>query len=219
MGGMNNSSSLRVAHMSPDAPNVDVYVNNETFLENVSFGTISNYSSVPPGEYAVRITAAGNESAVVFDDNVTLEAGAYTLAATGEISEGADTDFEPLILADESASSDNASVRVVHVSPDAGSVNVTVNATGAAIADNVTFGNATDYVEVPPGSYTLDIRATTEDNTGPIVASYDVSVEGGTAYSAFAAGYVTPATNRLRCRSTSSSQPTGRPTPRCRTGT
>ena len=102
MGGMNNSSSLRVAHMSPDAPNVDVYVNNETFLENVSFGTISNYSSVPPGEYAVRITAAGNESAVVFDDNVTLEAGAYTLAATGEISEGADTDFEPLILADES---------------------------------------------------------------------------------------------------------------------
>ncbi|PSP41792.1 hypothetical protein BRC68_13990 [Halobacteriales archaeon QH_6_64_20] len=169
MGGMNNSSSLRVAHMSPDAPNVDVYVNNETFLENVSFGTISNYSSVPPGEYAVRITAAGNESAVVFDDNVTLEAGAYTLAAT--------------------------------------------------IADNVTFGNATDYVEVPPGSYTLDIRATTEDNTGPIMASYDVSVEGGTAYSAFAAGYVTPATNRLRCRSTSSSQPTGRPTPRCRTGT
>ena len=110
-------------------------------------------------------------------------------------------------------------MRVVHVSPDAGSVDVTVNATGAAIADNVTFGNATDYVEVPPGSYTLDIRATTEDNTGPIVASYDVSVEGGTAYSAFAAGYVTPATNRLRCRSTSSSQPTGRPTPRCRTGT
>ncbi|MGQ5514732.1 DUF4397 domain-containing protein [Halococcus saccharolyticus] len=191
-GGMDGNASLRVAHMSPDAPNVDVYVNNETFLEDVPFGTISNYTSVPPGEYAVAITAAGNRSAEVFSGNVTVEEAAYTVTATGEISEDAETSFAPLILEDEAASGENASVRVVHVSPDAGPVDVTVNSTGAAIADNATFGNATDYVEVPAGDYTLDIRGATADNDGPIVASVDVSVEGGTAYSAFAAGYVAP---------------------------
>lgn len=87
---------------------------------------------------------------------------------------------------------ENASVRAVHVSPDAGPVDVTVNSTGTVIADNATFGNATEYVEVPAGDYTLDIRGATADNDDPIVASVDVSVEGGTAYSAFAAGYVAP---------------------------
>ena len=189
---MDGNASLRVAHMSPDAPNVDVYVNNETFLEDVPFGAISNYSSVPPGEYAVAITAAGNRSAEVFSGNVTLDEAAYTVTATGEISEDAATSFAPLILEDETSPGENASVRIVHVSPGAGPVDVTVNATGAAIADNVTFGNATDYVEVPAGDYTLDIRGATADNDGPIVASVDASVEGGVAYSAFAAGYVAP---------------------------
>ena len=187
-----DNASLRVAHMSPDAPNVDVYVNNETFLEDVPFGAVSNYSSVPPGEYAVTITAAGNRSAEVFSGNVTLDATAYTVTAAGEISEDADTSFAPVVLEDEAGSGENASVRVVHVAPDAGPVDVTVNSTGAAIADNVSFGNATDYVEVPAGDYTLDIRGATADNTGPIVASVDASVESGTAYSAFAAGYVSP---------------------------
>ena len=189
---MDDNASLRVAHMSPDAPNVDVYVNNETFLEDVPFGAVSNYSSVPPGEYAVTITAAGNRSAEVFSGNVTVEEAAYTVTAAGEISEDAATSFTPLILEDETEPSENASVRIVHVSPGAGPVDVTVNATGAAIADNVSFGNATEYVEVPAGDYTLDIRGATADNDGPIVASVDVSVEGGVAYSAFAAGYVAP---------------------------
>jgi hypothetical protein len=45
---------------------------------------------------------------------------------------------------------------------------------------------------VPGGDYTLEVRPETENNHGEVVAEFDVSVEGGTAYSTFATGYVEP---------------------------
>jgi hypothetical protein len=40
---------VRVAHMSPHAPNVDVYVDGSVALEDVPFGAVSDYLDVPPG--------------------------------------------------------------------------------------------------------------------------------------------------------------------------
>ena len=54
------------------------------------------------------------------------------------------------------------------------------------------FRSATDYVEVPAGEYTLDVRPATANNDGPIVESFDVELENGTAYTGFAAGYLDP---------------------------
>ncbi|MFC6725106.1 DUF4397 domain-containing protein, partial [Halobium palmae] len=45
---------------------------------------------------------------------------------------------------------------------------------------------------VPAGDYTLDVRGDTDGNDGDVAASFDVTVEGGSAYSAFAVGYLTP---------------------------
>src|SRR5215212_9125780 len=44
-------AQVRVAHLSPDAPNVDVSVNGEPVaaLQNVPFGTISPYLPLPAG--------------------------------------------------------------------------------------------------------------------------------------------------------------------------
>lgn len=45
---------------------------------------------------------------------------------------------------------------------------------------------------VPSGVYTLNVRQAAEDNNGTIVESFNVSLVNGTAYTAFAAGYVAP---------------------------
>jgi len=60
------------------------------------------------------------------------------------------------------------------------------------LAENVSFQNASDYVNVPEGNYTVEIRVAAPDNDGDTVATVNLSVEGGTAYSVVAAGYVTP---------------------------
>ena len=60
------------------------------------------------------------------------------------------------------------------------------------LAENVSFQNASEYVNVPEGNYTVEIRVAAPDNDGDTVATVNLSVEGGTAYSVVAAGYVTP---------------------------
>jgi len=187
-------ASVRVAHMSPDAPNVDVLVDGDAVLEDVAFGAVSDYLSLAAGTYTVRITPAGDAETTVFEGEVTVEAGgAYTVAAIGELSEGADQAFEPLILEDdtEAPSSDTARVRAVHVSPDAPAVDITVGGGETVLFDGVAYGES-GSTEVPAGDYTLEIRGDTESNDGDVVADFDVTVEGGQGYTAFAAGYLSP---------------------------
>ncbi|WP_433624638.1 DUF4397 domain-containing protein [Halomicrococcus sp. NG-SE-24] len=185
---------VRVAHMSPDAPPVDVLVDGETAVENLSFGNVTEYTAVPAGERNVTIQAAGDPSTVVFSGNVTFEADTnYTVAATGEISENATTEFAPVVLEDNFiVPEQNASVRLFHASPDAPPVDVTVEETNTTLFDNVSFQNATDYVEVPAGDYTLEVRPATANDSGEVVATFDVTLNESTVYTAFAAGYLNP---------------------------
>jgi hypothetical protein len=184
-------AQVRVAHLSPDAPAVDVLVDGSAVLEGVEFGTISDYLQVPAGERTVTIQTTENET-VVFDGNVTVEAGtAYTAAAVGEVTEET---FRPEVYVDdfEVPSEENASVRLIHSSPDAPAVDVTVEGSGAVLYDNLTFSNASEYVTVPDGTYTLEVRPATADDDGEVVDRFQVTVEGGTVYSAVAAGYLSP---------------------------
>ena len=193
--GANNAqdddAQVRVAHLSPDAPAVDVLVDGQAALEGVEFGAVSDYLALSAGEHAVTIQTSENET-VVFEGNVSVEAGEmYTIAATGEVSEET---FEPVVYEDdfEMPSDENATVRLIHASPDAPAVDVTVAGTDTVLYDNVSFGNASDYLEVPAGDYELEIRGATEANDGDVVTTVNVSVEGGTAYTAIAAGYLSP---------------------------
>jgi hypothetical protein len=189
-------SYVRVLHASPDAPAVDVYVENETFLTNFSFGNVSDYVVLSPGNYSLTITAAGDREAVVFDGTVSLEPGARTIAAAGELRPNTATEFELVSWADDATqpAEDEAAVSVVHLSPDAPAVDVTT-ADGAVLAENVSYPTATNYTTVPAGNYTAQVRAAAPENDGPVVAEVDVSLEGETAYSALALGYLEPAEN------------------------
>jgi hypothetical protein len=187
------TAMVRVAHMAPNAPNVDVAVDGATVLEDVAFGAVSGYLEVPTGERQVAIGVTGG-GATVFEGAVPVEADtAYTVAAAGEVGDEADQPFEPLVLADDNSApdGDTARLRVVHASPDAPAVDVTVASSGDALFDGVAFGES-GYVEVPAGDYTVEIRGDTESNDGDVVASYDLGLAGGQVYTAFAAGYLTP---------------------------
>ncbi|WP_423744664.1 DUF4397 domain-containing protein (plasmid) [Haladaptatus sp. SPP-AMP-3] len=191
-GNQSGDAQVRIAHMSPDAPPVDVLVDNETVVSNLSYGNVTDYTSLSAGEHNVTITAADDPSTVVFSDNVTFDADTnYTVAATGLISGSGDTAFEPVVYEDNFTAPDqgNASVRLVHVSPDAGPVDVTVAETNTTLFDNVSFRNATAYKQVPAGDYTLEVRPATANDSGEVLKTFNVSLSDRTVYSAFAAGY------------------------------
>jgi hypothetical protein len=187
-----DTANVRVVHASPDAPNVDVAVDGDTVLEDVAFGTVSDYLAVPGGDRTVSITPTGGMEAV-FDGTVSVTAEEdYTVVAAGEVGDMADTSFDPLVLADDNSEpmDGDARVRVVHVSPDAPAVDVTTGTEPTVLVDGAAYRDAAS-VSVAAGDYTLDVRGDTESNDGDVVGSFDVSLEGGQVYTAFAVGYLT----------------------------
>lgn len=203
-------AAVSVAHFSPDAPNVDVYVDDERVLADVAYGTVSEYLELQPGTYTVTITAAGDPGTVAFEGPVELDRAFYTIAAIGEL--GAQT-FEPLVLVDvEEAPAGASLVRLVHASPDAPAVDVFAD--DAPLFQNASFGENTEYVEVQPGTYTLDVfpagaagdpaagKASDDQTSGDDhdrdgrsaepVASFQAELEAGIAYTVFAIGYLEP---------------------------
>ena len=211
--------AFRAVHASPDAPNVDVYFDEEAVVEDLAFGEVSPYATVEPNTYQLQVTAAGDPDTIVFDEEVTVEADrTATAVAFGEAAGGPETGFAVELLDDDIADpgDDTSRLRLFHASPDAGPVDVRpqpagggggneTNETAAGGAgDNETDGTGgespaplvsglafgeTETATVPAGDYTLDILPA--DGSEP-VASADVSVAGGAVYSAFAIGYVDP---------------------------
>src|SRR3712207_9223203 len=95
-------AQIRVAHLSPDAPNVDVSVNGEPVaaLQNVPYGTISPYLPLPAGSQRVTVYPAGDNFQPVIDTPVELAAGgAYTIGAVGLVSDGS---LRPQVYQDRS---------------------------------------------------------------------------------------------------------------------
>jgi len=150
-----------------------------------------DYLELEPGTYEVMITAAGDADTVVFDEELEIAEGAFTVAALGELSEE-NQPFAPAVLEDDvSDPGDTARVRLVHASPDAPAVDVTVGDGETVLFEGAEFGDAAT-TEVPGGEYTLEVRPATENNDGDVVATFNVAPEAGNVYTAFAVGYLEP---------------------------
>ncbi len=180
-------AQVRVAHLSPDAPNVDVSVNGEPVaaLQNVPYGTVSPYLPLPAGTQQVTVYPAGDRSQPLIDTPVDLVyGGAYTIGAVGLVSDGS---LRAQVYQDDLTppAQGNSKLRVVHASPDAGPVDV-VPAGGAPLVSGLGFPSASPYAQVPAGAYTLKVNAAGTDTTAISVPNATV-VSGGT-YSAFAVG-------------------------------
>jgi hypothetical protein len=182
-----DNAQLRVLHASPDAPAVDIWINDAVVdgLTDVPFGTLSGYLEVPAGDYNVKVFAAGTDTDPVIDADVTLASGkAYTAAAIGELASITAAVFEDGGM----AAADKAMARVIHLSPDAPAVDVAPD--GADPADAVVkgleFPDATDYLSLDAGSYDLEVRLA---GTTDVALQLDpVDLEAGMAYSIFAIG-------------------------------
>ncbi len=82
------------------------------------------------------------------------------------------------------AAAANASVRVLHASPDAPAVDVWVD--GSKVLTNVPFKGISGYLPLPAGAHQVKVVAT--GTTSPAVIDAGVTVEAGKAYTIAAAG-------------------------------
>ncbi|MDQ4044045.1 MAG: DUF4397 domain-containing protein [Chloroflexota bacterium] len=182
--GEEGDAVVNVVHASPDAPAVDVYVDGEQVLTGLAFGEYSGWVALPAGEHQIQVTPEGAEPGdAVIDTTVTVEAGvAYEIAATGLLEE-----ITPQIYpVDLSMLEDEmARFRVIHASPDAPAVDIAV-ADGDVLIEGLEFPNASDYLEVPAGTYDLEVRPA--GTTDVALDLPGVELEAGMVYDVFAIG-------------------------------
>lgn len=155
----NNSSLVRVFYAAPQAPNVDVYVNDQMVFSNLAFGDFTRYVYLDEGEYNVSVYLAGQKDRPVINQMVDVPSQQiFTIAATGNLD-----NLGLLVIPDKvskSPSQNYSSVRVIHLSPNAPGVDILVD--GDTLFEDISFGEGTDYVDLNPGTYNVNVVLNTD---------------------------------------------------------
>lgn len=177
---------VRVVHASPDAPAVDVLVNDSIrAFQDIEFGDVTDYAPLDADLYNVKVVpeGAGPESAVIDADLNLLWFQRYTVVAINTLNA-----IEPLVIEDSPALMlpGRARFRFVHASPDAPAVDIRVQS-GPFLFQNVAFRQVGEYVEIPETMVNLEVYVAGTDTLVLTVPA--VSLDAGTSYTAYAVGF------------------------------
>jgi hypothetical protein len=168
---------LRLAHLSPDTPGTDIRLSSfdaaepEVVLENVTFGTVSDFQRVPVGFYTVSMVPAGSppDTAPVLTASIQVASGdCYTIVALGR-----NPDLTAKVFADERVPPPpgHARVRLIQAATAAPALDV-ATAEGVTVAQDTAFGTAAPYTDVPAGQRTIEITST--GGGQPVTANVDL---------------------------------------------
>jgi hypothetical protein len=155
-----NIGYVRLAHLSPDTPDVDVYLDSassqikEQVFKGVGYGVMSGYLKLPVGEYAVSMRVAGADPStppVLTTDVTVLKGHAYTVAGVGR-----HAGLGLKVFNDDLSSPMNgkAKVRIIQASIKEPQLNVSMT-DGEKIGSNVSFATTTAYHQVKSGSFSI----------------------------------------------------------------
>lgn len=175
-------AKVRVAHFSPDASYVDVYMvslNRKQLFPNVFYKTVSSYWAVSAGPFTYEVRAAGAtpESEPVIQVKGNLAAGkSYTVAAVGRRDQ-----LQGLLLRDDMAPSapGKAKVRFLDAALDLPTVDIAV-AGGRVLESRLAYPEPTGYRQLDSGRYRVEVRRAGAD---AVLVKGTVAVKPGTVTS------------------------------------
>lgn len=146
---------IRFFHAAPDTGNADIYLNETKILANFPYGRLSDYLTVPQGNYQIDIYPAGNQTDTFISRKISvLPLQNRTLAAAGQAGKWKLAMFE-----DEHARHpEESGIRLVNLLTDLPLIDLAVKG-GPSIIKRVEIRKASPYLAVTPGSADLEVRA------------------------------------------------------------
>lgn len=184
---------VRVAHLIPGAPNVDLFVDNTKTFDNATYKRVSPYKEIPEGAHKYYLRQAGQDTAqpLAEQDERTSDAGAhYTVLAVPTSIVGRPS---LKILKDDYAAPANgkAKVRVIHAALGTGDIDVVANGVSESLFDNISFAGDDDYEQINPLNGTLEVRL--EGKNIAVATLPNTVFEAGKLYTIFVVGQPTGA--------------------------
>ena len=196
------TARVQIVHNSPyaEAALVDIYVNDVLTLDDVAFRDATPFLDLPaetPLTIDITGADAADNSAPVFtlaDATLPTDATLLIIAAGDPLARAGNPAFDLFIgeAREAAAAGGNVEAIVFHGSPDAPTVDV-VERTAGTLVDDISFGEYSPYLSVPPAAYEFDIQ--TADNSAT-AASFgaDLSAAADAAVAVLASGFLAPAT-------------------------
>lgn len=177
-------ASVNVTHASPDAPAVDLIVDDVEAGGDLAFPGSTSYLRVNAGTRNVKVNVA-NTATTVIEGDIPLAAGKYySVFAVNTVAS-----IEPLVLEDDltTPAAGKAHVRFIHLSPDAPAVDITTT-TGAIVFGDYVFKEASAFTPLDAGTYDLQVRV---QGTATVVLDLPgIALQAGKIYTVFARGLV-----------------------------
>jgi hypothetical protein len=183
-------AKVMVVHASPNAPNVDVRINDNIALTNVAFLGNSAYTSLNSGATNIKVSPTTTTTYVI-NANVTLEANKnYSVFAVDSVSK-----IKAAVMVDDltAPATGKAHVRFLHLSPNAPAVDIAVTG-GAVLFPNRTFNdqstNATlsSFTALNAGTYNLEVRVAGTATVA--LALPNITLTAGKIYTVYAKGFL-----------------------------
>ncbi len=164
LAGLANASELRALHLSPDAPAVDIFVNDGTpaAVTNLGFTEGTGYVPVPAGMVNVKVSASpGSLNATVLDLDLLVGAGESISAVAFDSLSG----IQALALVDDDRGIARGDIRlqISHTAVGVGDVNVMVRGLGT-VSEGFAFGD-TFTADLPSGA--IDVGLDTDFDGNP----------------------------------------------------
>ena len=186
---------VRVIHGAVDAPAVDVYIEDGLVAENLMAESATEFFPVPSGDgRSVKLVPTGGS---IDDPLVESEVDLQDRTATEIVIGGAVDDLK-VINSDvdlSSLSPEQSRLRVVHLSPDAGDVDISAGDDNM-LFEGVGFESSSDWIVVDSGEVELEVTGGEDDEV--IYRSEPLTLEPGMVYSLVAGGSVESGTFTLQ---------------------
>ncbi len=198
-----NASNVefRVVHGAPDAPAVDVIARTvATIVSNAAYNDVTGYISVPPAQYYLDVTPAGNSTIVgTFDANLSgLAGGTAVVFASGFLAPAAGQPEFGIFAAlangtvVEFTATEVARLQVIHNSADP-TVDVYLGST--LLLDDFEYRTATPYIFAPAGEeITIGVALSNSTSVADTLVGFKLTLVNGETYVALASGLVGNAT-------------------------
>jgi len=186
------AGNIMITHASPNAPDLDMYVDAKLAAINISYGTDTGYLQINPGTFRIDFSQADSTRSLAYQ-TFTFESNKfYSMFVIDSLSKMKLVAMEDVFTA--AVNTDSAQVRYLDFSPDAPFHSVTItNGTDSlqyairGFNDQSANNGSTAFADLKSGTY--DVKLSMPGSSTPFKVFSGIALTGGKRFTLYLKGF------------------------------
>ncbi|AWZ49254.1 DUF4397 domain-containing protein [Clostridiaceae bacterium 14S0207] len=176
-------SFIRVLHVSPKTPTVDIYINNSPVIKELRYRGFTEYMPIAAGTYNIKIYVSGTNT-VLLNDTITIDPNKIlTIAAIGLGPKS--LSLFPILDPKLNIDNTKAYLRFIQLSPNTPPVDI-VTSNGIRLFKNTSYKQKQNYIQLNPQIYAVDMKLA--DTTTSILYVPNIKLMPNKFYTIYSVG-------------------------------